>query len=64
VEEEAGAGTEEEEGRQQRRGGGRGGDVGNERRRGEEIRWEVGCWAALMGLFFNSRPSGPLFFFS
>ena len=54
-EEEAGAGAEEEAGRQQRRRGGRaaasgreggrGIGKGKERRIGEEIRWEVGCWA-------------------
>ena len=55
AEEEAGAGAEEEAGRQQRRRGGRaaalgregsrGVGKGKERRIGEEIRWEVGCWA-------------------
>ena len=73
-EEEAGAGAEEEEeGWKQRRGGGRGGvgnrgeagGVGKENgRRGEEIRWLLGCWAALMGLFSNSGFSSSLFFFS
>ena len=78
-EEEVGAGAEEEEGRQQRRGGGSGGGggnerrqgrredrKGNERRRGEGIRWAIGllgCWAALICLFFNSRLNCPRFFF-
>jgi len=54
VEEEAGAGAEEEEeGWKQRRGRGRGRREGEreERRGGEEIRWLLGCWAVLMGLF-------------
>ena len=51
----AGAGAEEEAGRQPRRRGGRAATLGREggrgvgkgkeRRIGEEIRWEVGCWA-------------------